>query len=141
MSDRDEITALVHRYAELLDAGDVEGLVGLFARATWRSGHTGEIRRTPEEVRAVYERVVLHGGSPRTRHLASNLTIDIVDGADDATGRCCYTVLQGLHPGGSIEAILSETCEDRYHRGTDGWHLTDRLFHVDLAADLSQHFP
>ena len=28
--DRDEIAAIVHRYAELLDSGDVEGVVGHF---------------------------------------------------------------------------------------------------------------
>jgi hypothetical protein len=40
---RDEITALVHGYAELLDGGDVEGVVAMFARATWRSAATGTV--------------------------------------------------------------------------------------------------
>ena len=54
MGDRDEITALVHRYAELLDGGDLDGVVALFAHATWRSAGTGAVLRTPEEIRAVY---------------------------------------------------------------------------------------
>ena len=41
MGDRDEITALVYRYAELLDGGDIDGVVALFADATWRSAATG----------------------------------------------------------------------------------------------------
>jgi 3-phenylpropionate/cinnamic acid dioxygenase small subunit len=94
MGDRDEIAALVHRYAELLDAGDMDGVVAMFAHATWRSAATGAVLRTPEEIRAVYDRITLYDGVPRTRHLMNNLIIDLVDGADEASGRCYYTVLQ-----------------------------------------------
>jgi 3-phenylpropionate/cinnamic acid dioxygenase small subunit len=141
MGDRDEITALVHRYAELLDAGDLDGVVAMFAHATWRSAATGTVLRTPEEIRAVYERIVMYDGAPRTRHLMNNLTIELVDGADEASGRCYYTVLQSVDPGAPIEIVLSGRYEDRYRRGPDGWHLADRLFHIDLAADQSRHFP
>ena len=33
------VTALVHRYAELLDGGDLDGVTVLFARAVWRYTH------------------------------------------------------------------------------------------------------
>jgi hypothetical protein len=95
MGDRDEISALVYRYAELLDGGDLDGVTDMFADATWRSAATGAVLTTREEVRAVYENVILYDGVPRTRHLMDNLIIDLVDGADEASGRCYYTVLQG----------------------------------------------
>ena len=63
--------------------------------------------RTREEVRAVYDRIVLYDGVPRTRHLMDNLIVDVVDGADDASGRCYYTVLQGGEPGTPIVPILA----------------------------------
>ena len=141
MGDRDEITALVHRYAELLDGGDIDAVVALFGHATWRSAATGAVLRTPEEIRAVYERIMLYDGTPRTRHLINNLTIELVDGDDDASGRCYYTVLQGGEPGTPIQTILAGRYEDRYHRGADGWEFADRLFHIDLTGDQSQHFP
>jgi hypothetical protein len=140
MGDRDEITALVNRYGELIDTGDIDGVVAMFAHATWRSAATGNVLRTPDEIRAVYDRIVLYDGVPRTRHLMTNVTIDLADGDDDASGRCTYTVLQEVQPGGPIEIVVVGRYEDRYHRGPDGWHLTDRLFHVDLAADQSRHF-
>src|SRR5689334_86364 len=87
MGDRDEITALVHRYAELLDAGDMDAVVAMFAHATWRSAAAGTVLRTPQEIRAVYDRITLYDGVPRTRHLMNNLIIDLVDGADEASGR------------------------------------------------------
>jgi 3-phenylpropionate/cinnamic acid dioxygenase small subunit len=141
MGDRDEITALVHRYAELLDGGDLDAVVALFAHATWRSAGTGAVLRSPEEIRAVYERIMLYDGAPRTRHLINNLTIELVDGDDDASGRCYYTVLQGGEPGTPIQTILAGRYEDRYRRGADGWEFADRLFHIDLTGDQSQHFP
>jgi 3-phenylpropionate/cinnamic acid dioxygenase small subunit len=140
VGDRDEISALVHRYAELLDGGDMDGVVALFAAATWRSDATGAVLQTPEEIRAVYDRIELYDGTPKTRHLMNNLTIDLVDGADEASGRCYYTVLQGLEAGAPIQIILSGRYHDRYRRGPDGWEFADRLFIVDLAGDQARHF-
>jgi 3-phenylpropionate/cinnamic acid dioxygenase small subunit len=140
MADRDEISALVYRYAELLDAGDLDAVTDLFAEATWTSAATGAVLTTREEVRAVYDRVILYDGVPRTRHLMDNLVIDVVEGADEASGRCYYTVLQGGDPGTPIEPILAGRYVDRYRRGPGGWHFADREFHVDLTGDLSRHF-
>jgi 3-phenylpropionate/cinnamic acid dioxygenase small subunit len=140
VGDRDEITALLHRYGALLDRGDVDGVVAMFSRATWRSAATGTVLRAPEEIRSVYENIVLHDGAPRTRHLMTNVVIDLDDGADDASGTSTYTVLQSV-AGEPIQVVVVGRYEDRYHRGSDGWHLTDRLFHVDLQGDTSHHFP
>jgi hypothetical protein len=135
---RDQIAALVHGYAELLDGGDVEGVVALFSRATWRSAATGTVLRTPEELRAVYSRLVPTDGPIRTRHLMHNLIIEMDDGADDASdgasARCSYTVLEGDDPGAPVRILMVGRYEDRYARADDGWYLTDRLFHVDLDA-------
>ncbi len=140
MGDVEDITALVHRYAELIDSGDMAGVVALFTRATWRSAATGAVRSTPEEIAEVYDRILLYDGTPRTRHLISNLTIELDDGADEASGRCCYTVLQGIVPGQPIETILAGRYHDHYRRGPDGWHFADRLFLIDLTGDQSRHF-
>jgi ketosteroid isomerase-like protein len=140
MGDRDEITALVYRYAELLDAGDMDGVVALFADATWRSAATGAVLRSPEEIRAVYDRIVLYDGTPKTQHVMSNLVIDLVEGADEATGRCYYTVLQGLEGGEPIQVILAGRYVDGYRRGPDGWQFADRLFIVDLPGSQARHF-
>jgi hypothetical protein len=112
----------------------------LFADATWRSAATGAVLTTRDEVRAVYDRVILYDGVPRTRHLMDNLIVDVDDGADVAAGRCYYTVLQGGEPGAPIAPILSGRYLDRYRRGPEGWRFADREFHIDLVGDLSRHF-
>jgi hypothetical protein len=135
---RDDITAIVHSYAELLDGGDVEGVVAMFSRATWRSAATGTVLRTPEELRAVYSALVPADGPIRTRHLMHNLVIELDDAADHAAdhaaARCSYTVLEGGEPGAPVRILLVGRYEDRYQRDADGWYLTDRVFHVDLDA-------
>ena len=138
---RDEITALVHGYAELLDRGDVDGVLVLFARATWRSAATGTVLRTREELRAVYSALVPADGPIRTRHLMHNLVIVLDDGADDARARCSYTVLEGGEPGTPVRILLVGRYEDEYRRDSDGWYLTDRRFHVDLDATSPRRSP
>jgi len=140
MSDQAEITALVHAYAGRLDAGDFEGVAALFEEATWRSESTGEVRRGREEVRAVYERVRLYDGSPRTKHLITNLTIDVEPDVDRAAAECCFTVLQGIEAGEPIQIILSGRYVDRFERSAGVWRFSDRLFIVDLTGDLGRHF-
>jgi hypothetical protein len=139
--DRAEIVALINRYAELLDGGRLDEVAALFDRATWRAALTGAVLSTPEQVRAVYANVILYDdGTPRTRHLMTNITVEVGDDGAEATSRCYFTVLQGVVPGEPIQTILSGRYVDRFAKGPDGWHFTDRLFHADLIGDQSRHF-
>ncbi len=140
MDDHEELTQLVHRYAELLDTGRLAEVAELFARATWRTGATGEAL-THEQVRAVYDRVILYeDGTPRTKHLITNLTLRVDADAGSASGSCYFTVIQGVEPGKPIQTILSGRYTDRFAKDEHGWYFTDRLFTPDLIGDQSSHF-
>ena len=77
MTAADAITALVHAYAERLDGGDLDGVAALFADATYgRAG--GPLRHGSAEVRAALAVVRLHDGSPRTKHLITNLVVELL---------------------------------------------------------------
>ena len=139
--DRAEIVALINRYAELMDAGRLDEVAALFDLATWRASRTGVTLSTPDEVRDVYRGVILYeDGTPRTRHLITNLTVDVDDDGGEASSSCYFTVLQGVVPGEPIQVILSGRYVDRFAKGADGWHFTDRLFHADVIGDQSRHF-
>src|SRR6266852_4704447 len=115
LGDLEAITALVHSYAELLDAGDLDGVAALFSNATWRSAASGTMRGAAA-VRSVYDRVMLYDGSPRTKHVLTNLTITLDQDTATATGRCYFTVLQGVIPGEPIQIVLSGRHTDRYEK-------------------------
>ena len=138
MGDIDEIEALVYGYAERIDAGDMEGVVDLFAHATWRSSLTGQVLRDRAEIKAVYDRIALYDGSPRTKHLMTNLVVDI-DGSS-ATARSSFSVLQGIVAGERLQVVVAGRYFDRFERGPEGWRFADRLFVLDLGGDQSQHF-
>jgi hypothetical protein len=139
VGDIDEITALVSTYAERIDGGDLDGVAALFAEATWRSDATGQVLRGIEEVRKVYDHVVLYDGVPCTKHLITNLVIDVDQGGREATGRCSFTVLHAP-PGNPIEIILAGRYIDRYEKVDGAWRFGDRLFVADLMGDQRRHF-
>jgi hypothetical protein len=132
--DRAAITAIVHGYAERLDAGDLDGVAELFARADWVAG--GRVTgHGSEHARRQYDGVLLGAdGTPGTRHLIANLIIDVADDRSSASARSYFVVLQRSHP------ILAGRYHDRFARDESGWHLTERAFHADLLGDLSPHY-
>jgi 3-phenylpropionate/cinnamic acid dioxygenase small subunit len=135
MSDLSDITALVHGYARLLDAGDFDGLADLFEHATWRSAAHGTVLRGTSEVRSAYDRIRLYDGSPRTKHLITNLSIDIEPGGESASSHCYFTVLQGITAGNPIEITVDGQYIDTFEKIQATWRFADRLFIVDLEGD------
>ena len=137
------VTALVHAYAELLDAGDLDGVARLFDRAVWRSPEHPEGLRGAEAVRRVYDGVRLYDGSPRTKHVISNLVVEVDERSGSASSRCSFTVLHGVDDR-LPQPILSGRYHDAFARGTgdDGteWYFTERATLVDLVGDLRGHF-
>lgn len=138
-SDREAIARLVHLYAERLDAGDFEGVAALFARATFRSDQRPGVRRGSAEVLAVYRgTVALHDGSPRTKHVTTNLVVDLEPDGQGAAARSYFTVFQAC-PGLPLQAVIAGRYEDRFARGPSGWEFADRLIRIDLVGDLRFH--
>lgn len=134
-SDRAQITGLVLAYARLLDAGDFDGVAALFEHATWRSAAHGTVLRGAGEVRTAYDRIRLHDGSPRTKHLITNLSIDVAPGGESASAHCYFTVLQGIVPGEPIEITVAGQYFDELVKVEGAWRFADRLFVVDLEGD------
>ena len=92
-SDVEAISVLVMSYAERIDAGDLDGLAALFAHATWRSSVRAEPLRGAAEVRRAYDGVLLYDGVPGTRHVVTNLVVEL-EPPDRARARSIFTVFQ-----------------------------------------------
>jgi ketosteroid isomerase-like protein len=127
-----EITALVHSYALLLDGGDTEAVVALFEHSTLRSDPNGSVLHGSDEIRPVYQRLTVDGAPP-TKHLLTNLTVAVGAEADTASSHCYWTVLrQG--PTGGIDVMLSGQYVDRFEKVAGRWRFADRLIIVDLGG-------
>jgi 3-phenylpropionate/cinnamic acid dioxygenase small subunit len=141
VDDAAAITALLMAYAEHLDGGDFDAVAALFAGATFgRPGEPG--RRGRDEVRAMYDAVVLYDdGTPRTRHLITNVVVHVAADRQTATSRCAFTVLQAVAASDAIVTILAGRYHDRFARDADGGcHFVERVVHPDLQGDLSRHY-
>ena len=134
MSDVDEITALVHTYARLLDTGDIDAVAALFEHATWRSLPDGSVLRGSTAVRPVYEDLLARGGDNHTKHLITNLSVALAPGATTATSHCYWTVLERT-PGQPIGIGPSGQYTDTFEKAEGGWRFTDRLITVDLTGE------
>ena len=135
---RDDIAALINRYAELLDQGDLDGVAALFEHADWGSGTRTERMRGTEQVRRMYDGVILYeDGTPRTKHVITNVVIEHEDGATHASARSYFTVLQA-HDGG-LQPVIAGRYHDRFENVDGDWRFAERIIHPDLQGDLSHH--
>jgi 3-phenylpropionate/cinnamic acid dioxygenase small subunit len=136
--DVEAIRALIHRYAELIDLGELDALAALFAHATWSSPGRGTPLRGAEQVRRAYDGVILYDGIPRTKHVISNVTIEVADDRSSATARSYFTVMQA-RPDLALQAVIAGRYHDRFDRVDDAWRFADRQIIPDLIGDLSEH--
>jgi len=132
------ITALIHRYAERVDGGDLAGVAALFADSTYGAEGGPQRRGTAEVLAALRDAIILHDGVPRTKHVITNLTIDVDETAGTAAARSYFTVLQAT-PTLALQPILAGRYHDRFGRGAGGWHFADRRIFIDLIGELREH--
>ena len=139
---RDAISKLILTYAERVDLGDFEGVGELFEHSTYRSALGDEVvsYTGSDAVQSTMEQMVRRydDGTPRTKHVTTNLIIEVDDGAGAAIAKSYFTVLQqvGDHP---LQVIIAGRYHDRFERVGGEWQFADRLIYSDLIGDLSQH--
>jgi 3-phenylpropionate/cinnamic acid dioxygenase small subunit len=134
-----QITELLYRYAELVDAGDFDGIGELLGRGSFgptsAPGVSGAgaiaalfaatTRRYPE-----------HGNRPRTRHLVLNPIVEI-DGSL-ARARSTFVVIQHTETV-PLQPIVAGRYADTFARDDDGWYFTERQVDVEMIGDVSAH--
>jgi len=140
MGSATAITNLLYRYAELMDAGDLERVAGLFehARVTLGGGMVVEGAAPMLEQWRAFVRIY-PCGTPRTRHVITNPIVEIDEAAGTATCRSVYTVFQQT-PELPLQAIASGRYHDSFERAGSEWRFAARDYTMlDFIGDLSQH--
>jgi hypothetical protein len=137
------ILNLIHRYPELVDAGDFAGVGELFRNGTLvfedAAGNTVAELTGSAAVAASYSGVRLHSdGTPRTRHVISNPIVDIDPSGESATCRYYVTVFQQAE-GFPLQPVWANRYEDRLQRVGGEWRISRRRGFAHLIGDTSQH--
>lgn len=133
------IQKLVFSYPYHLDRGDFDAMAALFARADVYMPGATPVRSDPQGVaRAFREFVQVYAdGTPRTRHLTTNLIIE-PDGPDRATAHCYVMVFQQTRTL-ALQPIIGGDYRDRFAKIDGQWFFTERHIGNDLFGDLSAH--
>jgi 3-phenylpropionate/cinnamic acid dioxygenase small subunit len=132
------IENLIATYAELVDGGDFAGVGALLADATFTGG-AGSVsgREAIEEM--LQDSVIVHDdGTPRTKHVTTNVAIEVDEEAGTAVSRSYFTALQAL-PDLALQPIVSGRYHDRFERHDGKWRFVERRVRTDLVGDVSHH--
>ena len=136
---RQDIANLIYTYAELIDAGDFDGVGELLAHATVTfEGHEMTLEG-PEAITALYQSTTrrYEDGTPKTKHVMTNVIVD-VDG-EHATSRSYFTVLQAVPGQLSLQPVVAGRYRDRFERRARRWVFTGMHVIIDLTGDVSAH--
>ncbi|MBI2683846.1 MAG: nuclear transport factor 2 family protein [Actinobacteria bacterium] len=146
LTDREQIEQLLARYAELVDAGDFEGVAGLLRDAAIVTEEGTIVAAGREQIHRLYETTTrrFEEGTTRTLHVITNVQVEPVagdagEGADRVESRSCFTVLQATD-GVPLQPIVAGRYRDVFARGRDGrWRFVERCMMPALLGDASQH--
>jgi 3-phenylpropionate/cinnamic acid dioxygenase small subunit len=140
MADNDrEIENLIYAYAERIDAGDLAGVAELFRHGRIEA-QPGVVFEGFEKVRSLYEMStrLYDDGTPRTKHVTTNVAVEVDDDAGTAVGRAYYTVFQQTDEL-PLQPIIAGRYRDSFHRVDGRWWFDTREMFVDLKGDLGHH--
>jgi 3-phenylpropionate/cinnamic acid dioxygenase small subunit len=135
-----QIEQLIYRYAERIDLGDFEGVADLFEHATILPPGAGSGVTGREAVLAMYTATTrkYEDGTPKTKHVTSNVIVELESTARRAAARSYFTVFQALE-GFPLQAIIAGRYHDEFERVDDEWRFSARKMLPELFGDLSRH--
>ncbi len=132
------IENLIAAYAELVDAGEFAGVGVLLAPATF-TGATGTVTGRDAIGKMLRDNVIVYDdGTPWTKHVTTNVAIDVDGEAGTAVSRSYFIVLQAA-PDVPLQPIVSGRYHDRFERRDRRWRFVERRVLTDLVGDVSCH--
>jgi uncharacterized protein (TIGR02246 family) len=130
---------LIARYAELVDTGDFAGLGEMFTDALF-GGEGDAVVRGREAVEKIFRASVqvYDDGTPRTKHVTTNVRVEVDEGSGTAVSHSYVTVFQAL-PELPLQPIVAGRYRDVFERRDGTWRFVERRFTTDLVGDVSHH--
>jgi 3-phenylpropionate/cinnamic acid dioxygenase small subunit len=137
-----QIIRLIYSYSEFVDAGRFEDMAELFRNG--RRSASGIIGREDVGVRGVMAYLnslkVYADGTPRTKHIITNITVDIVEPTRVARSRCHYQLLQATESL-PLQCIAAGRYSDQFECVSGAWRFVERVSYLDFLGDVTHHVP
>lgn len=139
--DHHEIANQLYEYGYLIDAGDFDGIGRLLSDALLIADGTPMNVRGAEAIARHYAsttRLYEDTGTPKTKHIFTNMKLEIDAARGVASGKTNYVVLQQTDEL-ALQPIVAGHYEHRFEKRGDSWRITEKKFFVDQVGDLSHH--
>jgi ketosteroid isomerase-like protein len=133
-SAAEAITKLIYTYAERIDAGDFAGVGELFAHATLTFEGFGDAVTGGDAIEALYSRT-----TRRTKHVMTNVMVDVDDAGATARSRSYFTVLQAVPGALPLQPVIAGRYRHTYEQVDAQWRVATMHIIIDLVGDLGHH--
>jgi SnoaL-like domain len=135
------IRNLIYSYCTAMDAGNYEAVAEIFRNGEISSEGSPAVDRGYDAILqrcTAWTRRYDDNGTPHTKHLTTNLILDIDEGGNKAEASSYFVVLQStdLLP---LSPIIAGRYHDSFVRVTGVWRFERRHMEPQLFGDLSQH--
>jgi 3-phenylpropionate/cinnamic acid dioxygenase small subunit len=140
LAAKDEIRELLYRCAALVDAGDFSGSAALFANAKLTADGTDiRVQGAVAVEAAQRQHMRAYNGSPRTKHVTTNVIVEVAEDGATASASSYFTVLQAVPGALALAPILAGRYHDTFERADSGWRFTSRHTITELTGDVGHH--
>ena len=134
------ILRLMNEYCRAADAGDFEAFAKLFEDGVFHViGDPAGPLAGREAVMGLLQNVTLYEGKPLTKHVLSNVQIDVDESSGEATAQSYITVFQCVPPDFPLQPIFIGHYHDTFERSGSVWRFKNRSISPDLIGDISHH--
>jgi 3-phenylpropionate/cinnamic acid dioxygenase small subunit len=135
------VTKLIYLYAERIDTGDFDGVGELLRHATLTFNGLDDRVSGRDAITRLYERSTrrYEDGTPRSKHVITNVIVDAAEEGDSAQSRSYFTVLQAVPGALALQPVIAGRYRHAFERVDGAWRVTSMHVIIDLVGNLSQH--
>jgi ketosteroid isomerase-like protein len=135
------VTKLIYSYAERIDEGDFAGVADVFEHATLTFEGFGDAISGREAIEKLYTSTTRRydDGTPRTKHVMTNVIVDIADDGVGASSRSYFTVLQAVPGELALQPVIAGRYRHTYEKVGGRWRVATMHIIIDLTGELGHH--
>lgn len=139
--DELSIANLIYTYAERIDAGDFSGVGELFEHATLTFEGYEDAVRGKEETESLYNRTTrrYEDGTPRTKHVVTNVMVEVDADGTAATSRSYFTVFQAVPGHLALQPVIAGRYRHGFEKYGGNWRFSSMHIIIELVGDLGHH--
>ncbi|MDX3377175.1 nuclear transport factor 2 family protein [Streptomyces sp. ME02-6991-2A] len=135
-----EIENLIVRYSHLVDDARFREFGALFDKGDFVFGDV-TLRGSAEIEKLIGSTLVVHDdGTLRTRHVTTNILIEVDEENDTAQARSYYMVFQAVPDLLPLQPVGGGGYRDRFVRQDGAWRFARREVTIDYTGDTRYHF-